>query len=277
MKKILFPTDYSATANNAFKYALRLADSKKAELYVLHTYDPPIISGGISPSLVNKVIEKKNFQKLEQLEAKTPELIAMQKELGLEHVKVFFKIKEGLLLPSIEEAIKDNQIDFLVMGTNGLGKSSKLIGTNTLNAISYATVPVLSVPYEATYNENKTILFTSMFQEEEEATLDEFVKESENSGYNVQVLHIRKSHDDSCEAIYERWKQKYTGKPVTFHIFSSDNPAKALVEYINSQKDISIVATIRRNKSFFESILQKSTSQHIAKHIKLPLFIYKAK
>ena len=44
MKKILFPTDFSETAQNAFLYALNLAHGLNAEILVLNSYEIPVIS-----------------------------------------------------------------------------------------------------------------------------------------------------------------------------------------------------------------------------------------
>ena len=41
MKKILFPTDFSYVSNNAFIYALKLADSINAEIITMHVYHLP--------------------------------------------------------------------------------------------------------------------------------------------------------------------------------------------------------------------------------------------
>ena len=43
MTKILFPTDFSNVANNAFVHALGLAKLVHGELILLHTYELPII------------------------------------------------------------------------------------------------------------------------------------------------------------------------------------------------------------------------------------------
>jgi hypothetical protein len=40
MIKILFPTDYSATAENAFIYALQICKKYDGDLIVLHSYSP---------------------------------------------------------------------------------------------------------------------------------------------------------------------------------------------------------------------------------------------
>ncbi|MDM1527893.1 universal stress protein [Myroides odoratimimus] len=278
MKKILFPTDYSETANNAFKYALQLANYREAELYVLHVYDPPIISGGISPHLVENVIKKNDFEKLEQLHANSPALIDMRAELNLEHVPVFFKVKEGLLIPEILNAIEENHIDFLVMGTDGANASfhKKLLGSNTINTITKVDIPVLSVPKEAHFRDLNNIIFTSRFEEEEEATLDDIIQGVKTNKAQLKIVHVKSKGCISCEEVYNKWKEKYKDAPVSFHIFNAENIEKTLLDFIEHEP-VDLVATIKRNKTFIENILSKSVTQHLAKRLKVPFFVYKSK
>lgn len=278
MKKILFPTDYSETANNAFKYALQLADYREAELYVLHVYDPPIISGGISPQLVENVLKKTSFEKLEQLHANSPILIEMRKEVGLEHVPVFFKVKEGLLVPEIVHAIEENSIDFLVMGTDGANSSfhKKILGSNTINTIAKVDIPILSVPKEAHFTGLKNIIFTSRFELEEESTLDDIVNGAVANGAHIKVVHVKQKGCVSCEEIYSKWTEKYKDAPLSFHLFNAENIEKTLLDFI-THEPVDMVATVKRNKTFIENILSKSVTQHLAKHLKVPFFIYKSK
>ncbi|MEC4113674.1 universal stress protein [Myroides pelagicus] len=278
MKKILFPTDYSETANNAFKYALQLANQKNANLYVLHVYDPPVISGHISPKLVDGVSKRSAFQNLEELQTHTPELNQIRTELNLEHVEVFYKVEEGLLIPEIINAIEELHIDFIVMGTEGTNANfaKRILGSNTLNTISKVKVPVLSVPKEAQYRPVKNIVFTTMLNLEEQETLDRIIEGAINFDYHVKCVHIKRNDCEDCDKVYEEWKERYKDKPITFHIINAENIEQTIMDFIDSKKPIDIVATIQRNKSFFESILQKSTTQHLAKHLKIPFLVYKA-
>ena len=44
MRKILFPNDFSATADNAFIYAMQICKNYSSELFVLHSYSSNISS-----------------------------------------------------------------------------------------------------------------------------------------------------------------------------------------------------------------------------------------
>ena len=43
MKTILVPTDFSATADNACKYAIELARQTQAGIILMHTYETPVL------------------------------------------------------------------------------------------------------------------------------------------------------------------------------------------------------------------------------------------
>lgn len=279
IKRILFPTDYSNTANNAFKYALHLANKQNAELYVIHVYDPPLISGRVNPELVLKLISKTNFQKLEQIEAYGPTLKTIQAELGLEEVNILFKVKEGLLIPGIEEAIEKNNIDLVVMGTDGEDASfhKKILGTNTVNTISRVQIPVLSIPSMAKFEHVKNILFTTLFDLKEQDTLDELVAMAETLNANIHCIHISsKDNTESVNQVYQSWKDRYKGNSINFQVFSNEEVGQAISNFIDQQKaPIDLVATFQREKSFFEHMLEKSTTELLAKKLKLPLLVYK--
>jgi nucleotide-binding universal stress UspA family protein len=52
MKKILYPTDFSETAENAFIYALQIADTLGASVITLHAFDRPDISNFNLPNVI---------------------------------------------------------------------------------------------------------------------------------------------------------------------------------------------------------------------------------
>ena len=49
MKKILFPTDFSEVANNAFVHALEFAKMVHGELVLLHSFELPIYDNQFFP------------------------------------------------------------------------------------------------------------------------------------------------------------------------------------------------------------------------------------
>lgn len=277
MKRILFPTDYSETANNAFKYALQWADKENAQLFVLHVYDPPVISGHISPTLVDGVHDRYNFNELEKIEEQSSTLKAIQKELNCPHVKVLLKVKPGDLITEIKKTIKEHQIDQIVMGTDGSSSfQKKLLGTNTLKTISKVEVPVLSVPREAVYKELKNILYLTRFSPKEEKSLEALIKEAKEKNYTVICTHLRQTGYAYSER-YHKWEEKYKDDPVTFTIYAGGKSIyEGISEYIK-KRTIDMVAIAHQPRSFFDRLFTNSITINLGKRLAVPLLVYQKK
>ena len=57
MKKILFPTDFSEVASNAFIHALEFAKIVQGELVLLHTFELPVYDNQFFPENYNVVFD----------------------------------------------------------------------------------------------------------------------------------------------------------------------------------------------------------------------------
>ena len=68
MKKILFPTDFSNTAQNAFVYALKLAEALDAELDLMHVYHITAGEAGkVNPRQIDEMLKERKEEALEKL------------------------------------------------------------------------------------------------------------------------------------------------------------------------------------------------------------------
>ena len=88
MTKILFPTDFSETADNAFVYALQLSNTLKADLLVLHTYEMPIISttSGGDPDLIFDVYEQLELNQFDYYKKHTAKLRSIAEKNNLTNI-----------------------------------------------------------------------------------------------------------------------------------------------------------------------------------------------
>lgn len=275
MKKILFPTDYSETAQNAFMYALRLADNIGAEIYVVHIYEPAIISGSITPEMVDKVQRKNALDKLDKFRAQTPVFRELATELHLEHVAVYYDLREGPLVSTILKIIEETPIDMLVMGTAGADSlNKKLFGSNTINTIAKVNIPILSVPIEAKFHPIKSIAFTTLFSQRDEAALDQLLEITRKNGAVIKCLHIQDEKNSISEQLINKWKQKYREVAVEFFFLSPCDIEDGIASFIDSEK-IDILSSVARKRTFFEKLFSSSVTSHLSSSIKIPIFIYK--
>jgi nucleotide-binding universal stress UspA family protein len=157
---ILVATDFSPVSNLAVEFAASLARRYGSVLYLTHN----IILDGyristepVASSLQKMHVEtKKNFRRL----------VNSGRLFDLSYKAV---ILEGNLWPTIEDMIRNYEIDLLVVGTHGRGGVRKvLIGSTAEEIFRKARVPVLTVgpstgqkrPYDLEF---KDILFATDF------------------------------------------------------------------------------------------------------------------
>lgn len=140
LKIILVPTDFSAASERALDYALALASKLEAKVFLLHTYELPIIGfpdGTLVPSaeIVSRL--------LSEAERELAACVAKRKESGASIVTL---LRQGDAREAILVAAEEISADLVVMGTHGRrGITRALIGSVAEAIVRVASVPVLTV------------------------------------------------------------------------------------------------------------------------------------
>lgn len=273
MKRILVPTDYSETADHALKCALHTAGKKEIEIYVLHVYNPPVISGGISPELVTSVNEKYYQDELNLIEENKKKLSLFQKQLGITNVKIISIIKDGILIDEIIHTIEKYQIDYIFMGTDGQSSfQKKLFGTNTIKTIDSVKIPVLCVPKETVFKTPERVMYLTAYAASEEKNMDFLAQKAKEKGMAIKCVHLRQEETD--QAAYLRWKEKYSAMPVSFHNFTSGKSlVKSLLTYIEKET-IDLVSITHKQRHFFEKFFSDSITVQIGRRLGVPLLVF---
>ena len=273
MRKILFPTDFSETANNALLYALSLAESQDAIVYVLHVYDLPIINGGLSAGLVQNVYDTVKFGQFENFKDNIPQLRKIAEDHGLGHIPMKFILEEGNFLYIMRETIVEEAIDFVVMGTTGnTGIEKFVFGSNTINAITSLKVPILSVPNHIEFKGINNIGFTTVFNEKDKDSLYQLIEVATRHNATVQCLHVTRDGKYDVAAL-NRWKEELKDEPIEFTVVKSIEPADAVIQFI-AEKNLDVLAVVSRNKGFFDKIFSPGFTKKIASKNKVPLFVF---
>ena len=144
LERILFPTDFSATAEHALKYALTFASEHKAKLYVMHVIpnsDSPVVFGEDGESISPPSFEKMEVKAKELMQQLIPERYV--KELEIENI-----IVQGGPLKEILKIVKKYNIDLITMASHGRkGISHMLMGSLAEKVVQMATCPVLTIKH----------------------------------------------------------------------------------------------------------------------------------
>jgi nucleotide-binding universal stress UspA family protein len=145
ISRILVATDFSASADAALAYALKLADQVGATVRLVHVFeDPDAVSlysevyVPMPPELRAKILADIGGQ-----------LTARATATG--HSNITTEVLTGATAQTIVVGAAEQQCDLIVMGTHGRhGMAHLLMGSVAERVVRTAACPVLVVPTPAT-------------------------------------------------------------------------------------------------------------------------------
>ena len=143
LNKILYPTDFSRCANQAFWHAIYLSRKYKAELHMLKAIvlheDDPYHPTSLLPDIneAHKQLKELSYQKMDY----------MLESYHAADIKVKKSEERGIASASvILEYAKKNNIDLIVMGTHGRrGIKHMLLGSVAEEVVRRAFCPILTI------------------------------------------------------------------------------------------------------------------------------------
>ena len=274
MKKILFPTDFSETSDNAFVYAVELAKKFDAEMVLLHTFEFPIIDSQSMPLNYATIYDSIELTNFDHFKEKLPQLREIAKEHDFEHLKMSHILMDGDLIYSIKKVVKQEEIDFVIMGTNGAsGWQELFIGTNTGSVISDVKIPVLSVPSEAKFEKIESIAFTTRFREKDSIALEKLLEIAKKLDAIVKCLYVKTNDSDVSEESIANWKSYFEKEPVQFFIIPHGDIQETIQDFLVNQS-IDFLAMLTYKRNFFEEFFNSSLTQKLSYHLNTPILAY---
>ncbi|NOZ56282.1 MAG: universal stress protein [Calditrichaeota bacterium] len=190
LRKILFPTDFSESAEVAFNHAVTLASHFNAKLILFHAvlmYE----EGLHLPEDAFPELDQLYHAMEERARASLAELGEKLRELRVERV-----VARGI--SASEEIVgyaKENKVDLIVMGTHGRkGLAHLVLGSVTDHVIRHGPVPVLTArtgsrPVDPAEGYKKIVVPTDL-SEHSEIAGKWAVKLAEKYGAELHFVHV---------------------------------------------------------------------------------------
>jgi nucleotide-binding universal stress UspA family protein len=272
MKTIIVPTDFSATAYNAARYALELAAQiGTSRILLYHAYElivpVPDLPTSI-PVIDPKELKEASLQGLGKMKLDLEAYVPAGAVLDI-------RAENNLLAANIDEVAKEEMADVIIMGITGGGQIEEIMmGSNTIDVVKHTNFPVIIVPGEVTFKPVNKILFACDFKKVGTSTpiaplkklLDIFHAE-------LHVLNIDRDGkglgaDIPLESLL--LDTLLEGYHPIYHFIDHDNIVEGIMDFADKiQADL--ILTIPRKHGLFEGLFRRSRTAKLAFHTHIPM------
>ena len=273
MIKILLPTDFSKASLNAIEYALNFASGSNAKFIFYHSFIPfdSALSG--TPEYNRK------------------EIIRVEQELKIKIEKMKFKLNEKFPAVAIETCIdkgaetrqiisysKKNEIDLIIMGTNGAsGLKEVIMGSVTVDIIAKSKCPVLTVPSNYKHKSIQKMLMPTNYALHDLIALKFLFQFSVTKNAAIHFLHIHPKGEPSLKdtelmgAFKKTINSSLKKRNKEFSLHQGNDAEQCISSLVKKEKiDLTVMTTIKR-KSFIDRFFHSSLTKKMACHTRIPL------
>ncbi len=269
MKKILFPTEFSDHASEAFKFAQDLAYFFKADLIVMHAFGKPGYRMNTPLS-----IEAREEKVIEKMVAFVTDHL---NEDYQEDIQVNYITKVGYPAEAILKVAMEEDVDLIIMGmtgkTNAIGN---LMGSVALKVLNKAESPILLIPATAKFIGIDNIVYTTNFEFRDLGAINYLRKWAEVYNAPVHCLHVTGAAENGLTVMKRMniLKTTYKGK-TDLHFDLVEGDFRTEIEKFATQKKADIVAMMAHKGNLISRIMNNSSVDGVARRISLPLLVLK--
>ncbi len=273
---ILVPTDFSAVARNAFKYALRLADALDASVDLLHCIPLSVANpgyGAFTSSLSTAVCDEGRRDMntfIRQGLSATSRFIEFPPRIDS-----FVEI--GDLRSRIDHQVSERGNQLLVIGTAGRRDGwDDFLGTNASVLIKGAPCPVLVIPRNATFQPINRLCFATDLRDISTFQAGKLLRALRPFQPAIDFLHVRTDDKEVTEydlgLLREVFDHPDTGVQASFTDRQAEDLVGAVFAYA-SEHHCDLVVMHRPARPWFHRLLRKSTTSEAVLRARLPLLI----
>ena len=279
MKKILFPTDFTETSENAFRYALHVANQFNASIATVHTFTAPVVA--TSPMVMVEEMTRLTEQyEMQEYQDFSKKMHKIAEDLGMGHVEIKHTLEYGLAVEEIVRMSKKEGCDMIIMGTDGNdGFGRWLFGSHAAKVVDKATVPVLIIPNEATYTPIKKISYATSFEDISDDVINNLIGWISRFDAELTFVHIASKGEYIDAEQYANMSEitdlaeRYDN--VKFKIIYDDDVLDELEDYVEDE-NFDMLVMVTHRYPFFKRLFNPSLTRQMAFETEIPLLVYQA-
>lgn len=274
MKKILLLTDFSENSLNAIEYAMQFFKKWQCKFFILHVQKT---SEYISDDLM--VAKPKSFVYRAVLENAKNELTELILQIQKQHKNNKYKFQPLLdydnLTDAITQAVSTNEIDLIVMGSNGATGAQEIIfGSNTLQVIRHINNCILVVPEKYQFQGINSVLF-SIHQDQEIKPESIAILKDVLVKYDAKLnalLVLQEKNEEREKSFETLLNTKFKKIPTKSNTVIGLNFPEAISAYIQISK-IDLHALVMEKEKILDRIFYGSNAKAISESTQMPLLV----
>ena len=271
IKSILIPTDFSETATLAVAHGANMAHLFNAKIYLLHSVETTLFAAGPGEPVL--ALEGENVYKVavEQLNKQAEEI---KKKYN---VDIATLIVSGKPAAAITTAVKENNIDIIIMGTHGASGFEELfMGSNAHKVVNLAPCPVISIRLTTKTIGFKNIVLPIGSTIHSRQKVDNAIQLASKYNSTVHLLGLLETNDsmddkkfgiklETVEKVLKHANITYTKKLIRAH-----NPA---IEAMKFSDEIGgdLIMIMTDHESDLTGMFMGAVAKQIVNHSKIPV------
>lgn len=267
MKKILFPTDFSKTANKALEYATAFAGQFEATIDLMSIYSIPLAdAGSVPPQHIEKMLEEKKQMVLAKLEGlRTAMDHSIQGEIRADYGIFIYQ--------EVVDAARQGAYDLIMMGTKGEhNRIENLLGSVTSHTMMHAHCPVLAIPEGSSFEPIQRIAYATDFHPTDEHAVEQLFEWSGTLGATVHFVHVEKTKKEISAS--DEGETGETPMPFSnFTVVRHSDISAGLDTYIKTAA-IDLLALFIPRRRLWERLFHTSFTKKMAFHSRTPILVF---
>ena len=265
--RILIPTDFSNASETATKFCISFSKTIKADIILLH----------VLPEIGPTLGTHSTAELLKEMLAETQDtMLKTINRFITENVSLFSQIVHGSSVHKVLPAIVESEgIDMIVIGNVGASRLKQvLFGSNTIDVINHANVPVIAVPEHLTTERLTHLLYASDFLNLR-SEIKRLVPLARALNVSIKILNLPPAYYMeyiNTERLIEDLKRECDFDRFEICLVQGSDITSAIEAYAASSEG-ELVTMFTHHMTFLEQIFRKSLTRELVWHNKIPLLV----
>jgi nucleotide-binding universal stress UspA family protein len=273
MEKILVPCDFSEQAIHAFRLAIDIANTSRAEVHVLHVIELPIMHDDVLtplPSFDENLLKELG----ERAEIKLAEL----KKESKQELFVTTIIEFGPIVSTITNYQEANNIALIVMGTKGIsGIEEVFIGSTAEKVVRHASCPVAVVKRRTAVSELRHIVFPNSLEKGQEDLVMHVKALQDVLKATLHIVWIDTSDKSDDHTLIkqqlEDFAKRFMLKDYTINVFKANDRETGIINFTH-WINASMIAMGTHARKGLSHFFKGSVTEDVVNHVDCPIWTY---